>query len=76
MLNKNKELVEIIERFAQSQWDILESPCKSWLDAKDAKEEKYATTKLIIAIQNAKNLCGTCGCEFDAMYVRALELLD
>ena len=34
-----------------------------------------ATAELIKAVEQADKECGNCGCEFDPLYKRALELL-
>ena len=42
---------------------------QQWLDGKSDKES------LISAIKQADEECGSCGCELDPLYKRALELL-
>ena len=37
--------------------------------------ENNATKELINAVEQANKDCGNCGCEFDPLYRRALELL-
>ena len=72
----NMELVVIIEKFAESGWDLIDGPAKVWLATVDEKEADGAvTSKLIEAIEQADKECGSCGCEFDPLYKRALELL-
>ncbi|MBQ8186769.1 MAG: hypothetical protein IJX93_03730 [Clostridia bacterium] len=63
------ELREILEKFASCGWDLIDKPSKDWLDGKSNKDE------LIRAIKTADEQCGSCGCEFDPLYKRALELL-
>ena len=66
---KNEELEKIITKFAESGWDLLEGPSKEWLTGyKDNVE-------LIPVIEQADKECGSCGCEMDALYKRALMLL-
>ena len=69
---ENQELVRIITKFAGSGWDILDAPAKAWLDARDCTS---AQAELIAAIEKADKDCGSCGCEFDPLYKKALELL-
>jgi len=68
----NAELVKIVEKFAECGWDAIDAPAKNWLAASGSAD---ATAKLIAASQQADKDCGSCGCEFDPLYKRALELL-
>jgi len=63
------ELKAIMERFASSGWDLIAPPCQAWLDG------KADLPTLRAAIAQADKECGSCGCEFDPLYKRALELL-
>lgn len=64
-----EELKSIMEKFAGSGWDLIAVPAKSWL------EGNGDTGILTDAIKQADKECGSCGCEFDPLYKRALELL-
>ena len=64
-----EELKAIMQKFAASGWDLIAVPAQQWLDGKFDKDA------LILAIQQADKECGSCGCELDALYKRALELL-
>lgn len=64
------ELRDIMVKFADSGWDLISIPAKEWLDGKGDRDA------LIQAIEEADKECGSCGCEFDALYKRALELRD
>lgn len=64
-----KEIKQIMEKFAESGWDLIAVPAKEWLAGKDNKDV------LINAIKQADKECGSCGCELDSLYKRALELL-
>ena len=68
----NVELIKIIEKFSESGWDLIDVPSKIWLA--DNKSSN-ATAELIEAVEQADKECGSCGCEFDPLYKRALELL-
>lgn len=68
----NVELIKIIEKFAESGWDLIDVPSKKWLA--DSKSSNV-TAELIKAVEQADKECGSCGCEFDPLYKRALELL-
>ena len=63
------ELYEILEKFAASGWELIDRPAHDFLDGKDNRDE------LIAAIAEADRQCGSCGCEFDPLYKKALELL-
>ena len=69
----NVELIKIIEKFSDSGWDLIDMPSKKWLT--DNKSSN-ATDELIKAVEQADKECGSCGCEFDPLYKRALELLS
>ncbi|MFA7674227.1 MAG: hypothetical protein WCY62_10300 [Clostridia bacterium] len=69
MNNEVNELNDIVNKFAGSGWDLIEIPSKKWLKDKTAKAE------LIKAIEKADKECGSCGCEYDPLYKRALVLL-
>ncbi len=68
----NVELIEIIKKFSESGWELIDAPSKKWLA--DSKSSN-ATAELIKAVEQADMECGSCGCEFDPLYKRALELL-
>lgn len=63
------ELKGILIKFSESGWDLIDSLSKEYLDNEKNKEQ------LIEAINIADQQCGSCGCEFDPLYKRALELL-
>lgn len=64
-----EELKMIMEKFSASDWDLISVPAQEWLDGTADKDA------LISAIQQADKECGSCGCDFDPLYKRALELL-
>ncbi len=68
----NTELVEIVEKFAESGWDLIDAPSKKWLADNGSAD---TTEELRKAVEQADKECGSCGCEFDPLYKRALELL-
>ena len=70
MENRNREeLVYILTKFAGSGWDLIAEPSKAWLDGNgDIKI-------LLTAIEQADRDCGSCGCEYDPLYKKAIELL-
>jgi hypothetical protein len=76
MTGKNNELVEIVNKFVESGWDVIEKPSKTWLETNEKDEFiENAKTKLIEAVEQADKECGSCGCEFDPLYKKALVLL-
>ena len=63
------ELKKIMEKFVESGWELISVPAKEWLDGNENTES------LISAIKQADKECGSCGCDLDPLYKRALELL-
>lgn len=49
--------------------DLISVPAQQWLDGKFDREA------FISAIKQADRECGSCGCEMDPLYKRALELI-
>lgn len=77
MPKPNDELVGIVTKFAESGWDVIDIPAKAWLGSGDDEEaSKDATIALVAVVEAAEKECGSCGCEFDPLYKRALELLS
>ena len=64
-----KELKNIMKKFAESGWDLIANPAQEWLNGKED------TKAIILAIEQADKECGSCGCDLDPLYKRALELL-
>ncbi len=64
-----EELKSIMEKFVASGWDLISVPAQQWLDGKFDREA------FISAIKQADRECGSCGCEMDPLYKRALELI-
>ena len=69
-----EELNKIVTKFTESGWDLIEIPSKAWLSANN-EGGLNNTDELVKAIEQADKECGNCGCEFDPLYKRALELL-
>ena len=63
------ELKIIMEKFAASGWDLISVPAEAWLSG------DFDRGAVIAAVRQADAECGTCGCELDPLYKRALELL-
>ncbi len=66
---QRQELKEILEIFCASGWELIASPARRWLDGAGN------TAELIVAVKQAQKECGSCGCEMDSLYPRALALL-
>lgn len=64
-----EELRSIMEKFAASGWDLISVPAQAWLEGKSDSDA------LIASIRQADKECGSCGCELDPLYKRALALL-
>ena len=65
---EQSELHSILERFADSGWELIADPARAYLGGGDCKGE------LILAVEQANEECGSCGCEYDALYRRFLAL--
>lgn len=77
MSNQKDELISIITKFSKSGWDVIDVASKAWLKGEgDTETLKTEKLELITAIEKADKECGNCGCEFDALYKRALVLLQ
>jgi len=63
------ELHDIMEKFASCGWGLIDSPAKDYLAG------RADLPALIAAIEEADKQCGSCGCDMDPLYKRALELL-
>jgi len=72
-MSVNHDLVSIATKFAECGWDAIDAPAKDWLGTKDDPGKKSA---LVAAVRRADAECGSCGCEFDPLYKKALELLE
>ena len=66
---KPNELREIMTKFAESGWDLIAESARRWLEGTADMET------LTAAVVQADRECGSCGCDFDPLYKRALELL-
>ncbi len=76
MIMQNEELINIITKFAESGWDLIDVPSMTWLTANQKGMVSETDTKaLVTAVEQADLECGSCGCEFDPLYKRALVLL-
>ena len=67
---RRSQLKWIMEQFVAAQWDLLSPAAQAWLQGCNNTEF------LMQAIQQAANVCGSCGCALDALYSRALVLLE
>jgi hypothetical protein len=75
-MKQNEELINIITKFAESGWDLIDAPSATWLTSNQKGTVSEADTKVLIsAVEQADLECGSCGCEFDPLYKRALVLL-
>lgn len=65
----NQELAKILRQFIASRWGLIAIPSEGYLSGKQPRQE------LASAIEQAREQCGSCGCELDPLYDRALALL-
>ncbi|OZV13534.1 hypothetical protein CIW83_03030 [Tissierella sp. P1] len=63
-----EELKVILEKFVESGWDLISITSKGYLDGNGTKED------LIKAIEQADKECGNCGCEFDSLHKKFIQL--
>jgi glutathione peroxidase-family protein len=70
LTKQQDELKAILTKFATSGWDVIAKPAQQWLDGVQNQAE------LVAAVTQADKECGSCGCEFDPLYKRALVLLQ
>ncbi len=74
---RREKLADIVTKFAECGWDVLEGPAKAWLEARnDGEASKAAAPALEAALIKADAECGTCGCEMDILYKQALAMKD
>lgn len=66
----DKDLIDILVKFSESGWDLIDVPSLAYLNGANNKNE------LISAVKQAKEECFGCGCELDSLYDVALELLE
>ncbi|MCL1823542.1 MAG: hypothetical protein FWG44_05005 [Oscillospiraceae bacterium] len=64
------ELNKIMSKFAESGWDLIDKPAQEWLDGKKSAAD------ILPVIKEADEQCGSCGCEMDPLYKKAIELLS
>ena len=64
-----EELKVIMEKFAASGWELIAVPARAWLEGCADRDA------LVAAIRQADRECGSCGCELDPLYKKALALL-
>lgn len=64
-----EELKVIMEKFAASGWELIAVPARGWLEGCTDRDA------LVAAIRQADRECGSCGCELDPLYKKALALL-
>lgn len=64
-----EEIKNILEKFTESGWDLIAIPSKAYLNNTGSVED------LIKSVEQADIECGSCGCEFDTLYKRCMELL-
>lgn len=72
-MQNNQELVDIVTKFTESGWGVIDAPSRAWLAN---RSDATARTALVAAVKEADAVCGSCGCEFDPLYKRALEILE
>ena len=63
-----EEFTAILEKFANSGWDLIAIPSKAYLEGSGSKEDLFK------AIEQADQECGSCGCAYDALYKKCLAM--
>ena len=77
---RRNRLADILKTFAEAdlpaEWGLKEAAAE-WLAGKDdAEASKAAAPMVVAALEKADAACGSCGCEFDALYKEALKNAD
>ena len=77
MRQRREKLAEIVRKLADSDYALVSEPAKLWLASMDdAEGSKVASKALTAALEQAVKECGSCGCELDALYKKALAMKD
>ena len=77
MRQRREKLAEIVRKLADSDYALVSEPAKLWLASMDdAEGSKAASKALTAALEQAVKECGSCGCELDALYKKALAMKD
>lgn len=63
-------LQSILEKFVQADWDLISAPSKAYLD------DQCSPEVLLNALTEADRQCGSCGCDFDPLYKKAIDLIS
>lgn len=74
MSREVNELITIVEKFADSGWELISEPARAWLDVYGEGGDPELTAQLIQAVEQADRECGSCGCEFDPLYKKFLAM--
>jgi len=75
VLTVNAELVALVEKFAESGWDLIGEPAEAWLAAYSSGRDLNAAAEVLVkAVEQADVECGSCGCEFDPLYKQFLAM--
>ena len=75
--HRRAKLMKIIEQFAKCEYDVINTVSVKWLESmNDGEASKAAANDLEAALLKADEECGSCGCEFDALYKQALAMKD
>lgn len=63
----DNKVKDILVKFAESGWDLIAKPAADMLNGNGDKEN------FLKVVKQADDECGTCGCEYDAMYKYILD---
>ena len=59
MLTVNAELVALVEKFAESGWDLIGEPAKAWLAAYSSGRDLNAAAEVLLKPSNSADVeCG------------------
>jgi hypothetical protein len=72
-MSNNQELRTIVTKLSECGWDVIDAPAKKWLSVTDCAD---TDKELVAALKQADADCGSCGCEMDPLYKKALEIMN
>lgn len=72
-MNQRVELINMLTKFENSEWELIALSSKKWKQS--TNPTKQETFELLEAIEKANIECGSCGCEYDELYKKAILIL-
>jgi len=77
MIGMHSEIKDIEVKFAESGWELLALSSRLWLEAlENNRLTKLIIADLVSAVEAADLECGSCGCEYDGLYIKFLHYCE